>query len=61
MLISNTCGADDVVSERADGITDEGQKHRGEDIVPAGAGHFSRSESDGREEKFESDPWDVEH
>src|ERR1700749_4811456 len=59
--LSHPRGADDVVGKRADRISDERQEDWSNDVVPAGAGHFSRTEEDGREEKFERHEGDVKN
>ncbi len=56
----DTGGADDVVGEGADGAADEREKDRCEDVVPAGARHFSLAEEDGRQKESERDPGDME-
>ena len=41
-------------------MADKWKKDWGEDVVPAGASHFSRTEEDGREKEFERHERDVE-
>jgi hypothetical protein len=57
----DTSGADDVVGEGADGEAYEREKDWREDVVPAGARHFSGAEEDGCQKEFERDPGDMEH
>jgi len=52
-------GGDYVVGHGADGVADEGEQDWGEDVVPAGAGHFALAEDYVCQQELERDPGDV--
>lgn len=60
-LRSNTGCAKEIVSERADGVSNQGQKDGSEDVVPACGCHFAMAEGDRSKQEFEGDPRDLEH
>src|SRR5579863_1739642 len=58
---SNSSCADNIVGHWSQRKTNERQQDRGEHIVPAGTSHFVGAEYDRRDQKFERDPWNVQH
>ena len=49
---SGARGTNDVVGDRTEGRTDEGQQDRREDIIPASTSHFTIAEENVFEQKF---------
>ena len=58
---SDPGGADEVVGDGAEGITDERNQKRGKHVVPACAGHCARSQEDVGEKEFESNERDMQN